>query len=187
VPIRLHAENIQRTWGILQIYYIRIDHIDTNEEAYIFGNRLLDLRPFIDHSLSGMNISKITQILDERKKAADEAAKIQAVFDALDKICSEHGFESYAAFLKKVSLLEGGQNAGAEAVAAEGVEGAPRKKRAVVTAELVKQMADAYASRGDKSVASLAGKFEVSTGTLFKYVKNGFKFDPKPKGPKPPK
>ena len=136
-----------------------------------------------------MNITNIdiAKILQQRKRDFDEVAKIQAVFAAFDKVCSEHGFESYAGFLKKVSSLEGGKDVGAETVAAVGAEGTDRKKRAVVTAELVKQMEDAYASKGEESIASIARKLGVSTGTFTNYVKNAFKYDPKPKGRKPSK
>jgi hypothetical protein len=154
----------------------------------MFGNRLLDLRPSIDHSLSGMNISKITQILDERKKAADEAAKIQAVFDALDKICSEHGFESYAGFLKKVSALEAPDESGDDEVER------PRSKREqkslggtrmLITQELVEKMKEAYENKGeDDTRKSIAARVGVKPGTIDRYRKLNWVFAPKKKGRK---
>jgi hypothetical protein len=136
-----------------------------------------------------MNISKITQILDERKKAADEAAKIQAVFDALDKICSEHGFESYAGFLKKVSALEAADAAVEEEVEhdtgkSERKPKTSRKGRTNVTEALVAQMKEAMMNRGKESRASIAKRLSISPVTLKNYEKCGFVYAPKPKGRK---
>jgi hypothetical protein len=134
-----------------------------------------------------MNISKITQILDERKKAADEAAKIQAVFNALDKICSEHGFEGYAAFLRKVAALEASDDAGDDEVVrdtgrSERKPKASRKVRTKVTEALVAQMKEAVLNRGQESRASIAKQLGISPVTLTSYEKRGFVYAPKPKG-----
>jgi hypothetical protein len=136
-----------------------------------------------------MNISKITQILDERKKAADEAAKIQAVLNALDKICSEHGFENYAGFLKKVSALEAADESGDEDVArdtgkSERKPKAVRKGRTIVTEALVAQMKEAMINRGKESRASIAKRLSISPVTLKNYETCGFVYAPKPKGRK---
>lgn len=58
-----------------------------------------------------INIESINKIIEDRKKAADEAAKIQAVLTELDKVCAEKGFEGYAAFLSAAKALEGGDAA----------------------------------------------------------------------------
>ena len=136
-----------------------------------------------------MNIPKITQILDERKKAADEAAKIQAVFTAVEKICSEHGFEGYAAFLKKVSALESADETGDYEVArdtskSERQPKASRKGRTNVTEALVAQMKEAVMNRGQESRASIAKRLSISPVTLKNYEKCGFVYAPKPKGRK---
>ena len=55
-----------------------------------------------------MNIDQINKTIQERKQAADEAAKVQAVLGELDNLCREKGFESYAAFLSAANALSGG-------------------------------------------------------------------------------
>ena len=134
-----------------------------------------------------MNISKITKILEERKQAADEASKIQAVFAELDKVCADQGFDSYASFLKRVAALEEADAEGESADVASKAKKKGRKERVEVTEELVAKMKKAVDSRGDKSFASIAKSLNISPGTRHRYDNNGYKFAPKKKGRKPVK
>ena len=135
-----------------------------------------------------MNISKITKILEERKQAADEASKIQAVFTGLEKVCSENGFESYSSFLKAVAALEGSTETGNEnppVVKVKKSKKPNRKEKVVATQELVDKMKQAVENKGEKSFGKIADSLGISVQMLGIYRKNGFKFAPKKKGRKP--
>lgn len=138
-----------------------------------------------------INIESINQIVQQRKQAADEAAKISDVIAEIEKICAEKGFANYAAFLTAANELEGGgaakkgKGSSLPATAAAKSEKADRKKRVVVTEELVKTMKERYESRGTNSVGSIATALGLSVGTLSNYVKKNFVFAPKAKGRKP--
>lgn len=144
-----------------------------------------------------MNITKITEILEKRKQAAEEAKKIQAVLTGIEKVCTDEGFESYASFLQNLSAFEGAVESGDKSVSVVGSEHADkttrktrkaeRKTRIVLTQELVDKLKEAFAQKGDNSLSSIAKSFNVSIGTLRNLIDLDFKFDPKKKGRKPGK
>jgi len=142
---------------------------------------LIQIAP--SHSIE-MNITKITEILEKRRKAVDEAGKIQSVLTEIEKVCTEYGFESYASFLKDMNALEGSEYEDFADTGSDKTKKSVRKKRAVITQELVDKMKQAVENKGEKSYGEIAASLGISVPSLNTYRENGFKYEPKKKGPK---
>ena len=126
-----------------------------------------------------MNITKINKIIAERHQAAEEASKIQAVLTGIEQVCTDKGFESYASFLKDMNALEGSENEDVADTGSDKTKKSVRKKRAVITQELVDKMKQAVENKGEKSYGEIAASLGISVPSLNLYRDNGFKYKPK--------
>ena len=149
-----------------------------------YGSMLLTLNKIPPSQSIEMNIIKINKIIAERRQAADDADKIQSVLTGIEKLCTENGFESYASFLKDMNALEGSENEDVADTGSDKTKKSVRKKRAVITQELVDKMKQAVENKGEKSYGEIAASLGISVPSLNTYRENGFKYEPKKKGPK---